>query len=249
MFERFTDHARRVVVAAQDEARLLGHNHIGSEHLLLGLLNVSEGMAAHVLTAAGVSLEAARAQVEELAGPRNRSPAGRPVPFTSRAKKVMELSLREALQRKDHHIGTEHMLLGLLQDVDGLGPRILEQLGEPLPALRQRTLEAASAAASDAGAADTEAASVPRTETWRQSAHKYGQEAGFPPQSFFAFRELVTSVDQRLAAIEGHLGISVGADPVGGFAGLVMSVTRRLGNIERHLGVGSQAEKPQADPE
>ncbi|HXT91510.1 MAG TPA: Clp protease N-terminal domain-containing protein, partial [Trebonia sp.] len=106
MFERFTDRARRVVVAAQDEARLLGHNHIGSEHLLLGLLDVQGGVAVLVLESAGITAEAARVQVEEITGSENKSPRGH-IPFTPRAKKILELSLREALEQHKSYIGTE----------------------------------------------------------------------------------------------------------------------------------------------
>ncbi|MGH8921240.1 MAG: Clp protease N-terminal domain-containing protein, partial [Actinomycetes bacterium] len=113
MFERFTDRARRVLVLAQEEARLLNHNFIGTEHILLGLIHEGEGVAAKALEQLGISLEAVREKVEETIGPAGTSPAGSP-PFTPRAKKVLELSLREALQLGHNYIGTEHMLLGLV---------------------------------------------------------------------------------------------------------------------------------------
>ncbi len=113
LFERFTDRARRVLVLAQEEARLLNHNFIGTEHILLGLIHEGEGVAAKALESLGISLEAVREKVEETIGPAGTSTTGSP-PFTPRAKKVLELSLREALQLGHNYIGTEHMLLGLV---------------------------------------------------------------------------------------------------------------------------------------
>ena len=121
MFERFTDRARRVVVLAQEEARLLNHNYIGTEHILLGLIHEGEGVAAKALESLGISLEAVRSQVEEIIGQGGSSPSGH-IPFTPRAKKVLELSLREALQLGHNYIGTEHILLALLELEDGDGP-------------------------------------------------------------------------------------------------------------------------------
>src|SRR5262250_669778 len=113
MFERFTDRARRVVVLAQEEARMLNHNYIGTEHILLGLIHEGEGVAAKALESLGISLEAVRQQVEEIIGQGQQAPSGH-IPFTPRAKKVLELSLREALQLGHVYIGTEHILLGLI---------------------------------------------------------------------------------------------------------------------------------------
>lgn len=115
MFERFTDRARRVVVLAQDEAKALNHNYIGTEHLLLGLISEGEGVAAKALESLDISLEAVRAQVEEIIGHGTSTPTGH-IPFTPRAKKVLELSLREALQMNHSYIGTEHILLGLIRE-------------------------------------------------------------------------------------------------------------------------------------
>ena len=120
MFERFTDRARRVLVLAQEEARALNHGFIGTEHILLGLLSERDGVAGKALTQMEVSLEAARAQVKEIIGLSGGPPAGS-VPFTPRAKKVLELSLREALRLGHNYIGTEHMLLGLLREGEGIG--------------------------------------------------------------------------------------------------------------------------------
>ena len=113
MFERFTDRARRVVVLAQEEARMLNHNYIGTEHILLGLIHEGEGVAAKSLESLGISLEGVRSQVEEIIGQGQQAPSGH-IPFTPRAKKVLELSLREALQLGHNYIGTEHILLGLI---------------------------------------------------------------------------------------------------------------------------------------
>ena len=118
MFERFTDRARRVVVLAQEEARMLNHNYIGTEHILLGLIHEGEGVAAKALESLGISLEAVRQQVEEIIGQGQQAPSGH-IPFTPRAKKVLELSLREALQLGHNYIGTEHILLGLIREGDG----------------------------------------------------------------------------------------------------------------------------------
>ncbi|HET6190504.1 MAG TPA: Clp protease N-terminal domain-containing protein, partial [Trebonia sp.] len=112
MFERFTEQSRRVVVLAQEESRMLRHNHIGSEHLLLGMLHEQGGTATDVLASAGITIEAARSQVGELAGPGDKLPSGH-IPFTQRAKKILELSLREALEQAKSYIGTEHILLAL----------------------------------------------------------------------------------------------------------------------------------------
>ena len=121
MFERFTDRARRVVVLAQEEARMLNHNYIGTEHILLGLIHEGEGVAAKALESLGISLEAVRQKVEEIIGHGQQSPSGH-IPFTPRAKKVLELSLREALQINHSYIGTEHILLGLIREDDGVEP-------------------------------------------------------------------------------------------------------------------------------
>ena len=124
MFERFTGRARQVVVLAQDEARLLKHNYIGTEHILLGLLREEEGLAARVLESLGVSLEKVRAQVERVVGQGEEVATGQ-IPFTPRAKKVLELSLKEALAMNHNYIGTEHILLGLVRENEGVGARIL----------------------------------------------------------------------------------------------------------------------------
>ncbi len=140
MFERFTDRARRVLVLAQEEARLLNHSFIGTEHILLGLIHEGEGLAAKALESLGISLEAVREKVEETIGPAGTAPTGSP-PFTPRAKKVLELSLREALQLGHNYIGTEHMLLGLVREGEGVAAQVLQSLGADLPRVRQQVIQ------------------------------------------------------------------------------------------------------------
>ena len=139
MFERFTDRARRVIVGAQEEARLLGHDYIGTEHILLGLLWVGDGPGYAALTAEGVTLDGMRAQVVDIVGRGDRTPSGH-IPFTPRAKKVLELSLREALQLGDSFIGTEHVLLGLVREGEGVACQAIVASGVDLPAVRARLL-------------------------------------------------------------------------------------------------------------
>ena len=140
MFERFTDRARRVVVLAQEEARLLNHNYIGTEHILLGLIHEGEGVAAKALESLGISLEAVRSQVEEIIGQGGSSPSGH-IPFTPRAKKVLELSLREALPLGHNYIGTEHILLGLIREGEGVAAQVLVKLGADLSRVRQQVIQ------------------------------------------------------------------------------------------------------------
>ncbi|TCC11106.1 ATP-dependent Clp protease ATP-binding subunit [Kribbella soli] len=140
MFERFTDRARRVVVLAQEEARMLSHNYIGTEHILLGLIHEGEGVAAKALESLGISLEAVRSQVEEIIGQGQQAPSGH-IPFTPRAKKVLELSLREALQLGHNYIGTEHILLGLIREGEGVAAQVLVKLGADLNKVRQQVIQ------------------------------------------------------------------------------------------------------------
>ncbi|MDG4773433.1 ATP-dependent Clp protease ATP-binding subunit [Solwaraspora sp. WMMD792] len=140
MFERFTDRARRVVVLAQEEARMLNHNYIGTEHILLGLIHEGEGVAAKALESLGISLEGVRQQVEEIIGQGQQAPSGH-IPFTPRAKKVLELSLREALQLGHNYIGTEHILLGLIREGEGVAAQVLVKLGADLNRVRQQVIQ------------------------------------------------------------------------------------------------------------
>src|SRR5205809_4055922 len=140
MFERFTDRARRVVVLAEEEARMLNHNYIGTEHILLGLIHEGEGVAAKALESLGISLDAVRQQVEEIIGQGQQAPSGH-IPFTPRAKKVLELSLREALQLGHNYIGTEHILLGLIREGECVAAQVLVKLGADLNRVRQQVLQ------------------------------------------------------------------------------------------------------------
>ncbi|GAA1336433.1 ATP-dependent Clp protease ATP-binding subunit [Arthrobacter roseus] len=140
MFERFTDRARRVVVLAQEEARMLNHNYIGTEHILLGLIHEGEGVAAKALESLGISLGAVREQVQEIIGQGQQAPSGH-IPFTPRAKKVLELSLREALQLGHNYIGTEHILLGLIREGEGVAAQVLVKLGADLNRVRQQVIQ------------------------------------------------------------------------------------------------------------
>jgi hypothetical protein len=149
MFERFTDRARRVVVLAQEEAKMLNHNYIGTEHILLGLIHEGEGVAAKALESLGISLDAVREQVQDIIGQGQQQPTGH-IPFTPRAKKVLELSLREALQLGHNYIGTEHILLGLIREGEGVAghPAALRLPGQGAGRRRRR------GAAAGAGLAD-----------------------------------------------------------------------------------------------
>src|ERR1700750_2888859 len=168
MFERFTDRARRVVVLAQEEARMLSHNYIGTEHILLGLIHEGEGVAAKALESLDISLEAVRAQVEEIIGQGQQAPSGH-IPFTPRAKKVLELSLREALQLGHSYIGTEHILLGLIREGEGVAAQVLQKLGADLNRVRQQVIqllsgfqgkESSSSAAAATGGGDAPCSSL-----------------------------------------------------------------------------------------
>ncbi|HEY6314294.1 MAG TPA: Clp protease N-terminal domain-containing protein [Streptosporangiaceae bacterium] len=184
MFERFTDRARRVVVLAQDEARRLDHNYIGTEHILLGLIHEGQGVAARALTSLGISLEAVRQQVEEIIGRGQQAPVGH-IPFTPRAKKVLELSLRESQQLGQDHIGTEHILLGLIREGDGVAAQVLVKLGADLNRVRQQVIQLL-----------------------------HGHQAEEPVPAASAVRELrlpevqarLEAVEQRLTAIEQRVG-------------------------------------------
>jgi hypothetical protein len=143
MLERFTDQARRVVVLAEEEARMLHHNWIGTEHLLLGVLREGDGVAARALESLGISLQPVRQQVEEIIGPVQQVPAEY-IPFTPRSKKVLELSLRESLQLGHDRVGTGHILLGLIREGDGVAAQVLVRLGADLNQVRQQVIELVS---------------------------------------------------------------------------------------------------------
>jgi ATP-dependent Clp protease ATP-binding subunit ClpC len=150
MFERFTDRARRVVVFAQDEAKVLHHDYIGTEHILLGLIQEHEGVAAEVLDALGASLDEVRARVEAIVGEGGDARAG-PLPFTARAKKVLELSLREARLLGHDFIGTEHILLGLIREGEGVAAQVLQDIGVDLSHARSEVIRVSSESHAAAG--------------------------------------------------------------------------------------------------
>jgi len=195
MFERFTDRARRVIVLAQQEARLLSHNYIGTEHLLLGLLADGGGTAAQALESLGVTLDAAREQVREMVGEGQRQQQGH-IPFTPRAKRVLELSLREALNLGDDHIGTEHLLLGLLAEADGVGAQVVARLGASRRAVRDKVIELTGAVPDPAAL---------EVGSWTRSAR-------IRVDALTEVRQLLASVERRLSAIERHLGIAAAPD-------------------------------------
>lgn len=202
MFERFTDRARRVVVLAQEESQRLSHNYIGSEHLLLGLLAEREGVAARALESLNVTLTAAREQVEEIIGPGQQTPRGH-IPFTPRAKKILELALREALTMGSEVINTEHLLLGLIDEGDGVGAQILQQRGATAQAVREAVARLISA---DPEAAEmTGPGSEPR-------AVSVGRRVLTRVDALTEVRDLLASIDRRLSAIERHLGIDAGRE-------------------------------------
>jgi ATP-dependent Clp protease ATP-binding subunit ClpC len=197
MFERFTERARRVVVYAQEEARELSHNYIGTEHLLLGLLREPESVAGRVLAKLEISLDAVRAQVVEIIGRGEGAQSGH-IPFTPRAKKVLELSLREALQLGHNYIGTEHILLGLVREGNGVAARVLVKLGGTPDRVRGAVLELAPAGP-EAGA--------------EPSARLRPAGAGGPLAEII---RRLDSLGERLTAVERHLGIESGAAGGGG---------------------------------
>ena len=181
MFERFTERARRVVVLAQEEARLLNHNYIGTEHILLGLIREGEGVAAKALESLGISLEAVRQQVKEIIGRGQQAPSGH-IPFTPRAKKVLELSLREAEGLGHNYIGTEHILLGLIREGSGVAAQVLVKLGADLNRARQQVVQLLHG---------------------RAGEDLIGEGSPLPDDALTQ----VDSLDRRLAAIERWVGL------------------------------------------
>jgi len=200
MFERFTDRARRSVVYAQDEARELNHNYIGTEHLLLGLMREPESVAGRALQELNIGQDAAREEVIQITGRGKGAESGH-IPFTPRAKKVLELSLREALQLGHNYIGTEHILLGLIREGEGVAAQVLVKLGGSLGPVRDKVIELAPAAGEN----------VELGERLRPSA-------GAPLEGILgqlaAIGERLDTIAARLGAIERHLGLR-GEEPGG----------------------------------
>jgi hypothetical protein len=216
MFERFTEPSRRVVVLAQEEARMLDHNYIGTEHILLGLIHEGEGVAARAIVSLGLTLEMAREQVRERVGVGKQAPTGH-IPFTPPAKKVLELSLREALALKKEYIGTEHILLGLVREGDGVGAQILVTTA-PLPAVRETVLLLAAAESGEPGPDEQLA-----VEWLAGGPQAGGAGLRLPPRAIVSVRaqvvnefrqtlasigETLATLDQRLTGIERQLGIT-----------------------------------------
>jgi ATP-dependent Clp protease ATP-binding subunit ClpC len=197
MFERFTDGARRAIVFAQDEARELNHSYIGTEHLLLGLMRDDEGVAAQALQELEIRRDAVREQVTETIGRGERPPSGH-IPFTPRAKKVLELSLRESLQLNHTYIGTEHILLGLVGEGEGVAAQVLVNLGGSLNRVRDKVIELAPP-----GTGEGPEVSIPL----RRSG---------PRGPLDEVMRRLEAMEYRLAAIERHLGLVGGQEPGGG---------------------------------
>ena len=200
MFERFTDRARRSVVYAQDEARELNHNYIGTEHLLLGLMREPESVAGRALQELNIGQDAAREEVIQIIGRGKGAESGH-IPFTPRAKKVLELSLREALQLGHNYIGTEHILLGLIREGEGVAAQVLVKLGGNLGVVREKVIELAPAAGEN-----VELGERLRPSTGAPLEGILGQLA--------AIGERLDTIAARLGAIERHLGLR-GEEPGG----------------------------------
>src|SRR5258706_2136789 len=162
MFERFTDRARQVVVLAQEEARALDHNYIGTEHLLLGLIRIDEGVAARALLSLGILPDALRKEIRQLIPQAGGTPQVGHIPFTPRAKKVLELSLREALQLGHNYIGTEHILLGLVREGQGVAAQVLVKLGADLDRVRQQVIEMLAGSTGEATQTSFDLGDAPR---------------------------------------------------------------------------------------
>ncbi|HSF86919.1 MAG TPA: Clp protease N-terminal domain-containing protein, partial [Acidimicrobiia bacterium] len=197
MFERFTDRARRVVVLAQEEARLLNHNYIGTEHILLGLIHEGEGVAAKALESLGISLEAVRSQVVEIIGQGSQAPSGH-IPFTPRAKKVLELSLREALQLGHNYIGTEHILLGLIREGEGVAAQVLQKLGADLHKVRQTVIQLLS------GVQGEEQAGASHPSGSRSSSSGEGSPSGSTVLDQFGRNYTQLAREQKLDPVIGR---------------------------------------------
>jgi hypothetical protein len=192
LFERFTDRARRVVVLAQEEARRLNHDHVGTEHILLGLIDEGEGVAAQALESLGISLESARQQVEEIIGRGQQAPS-RHIPFTPRAKKVLELTLREAMQLGHNYVGTEHILLGLIREGEGVAAQVLVNLGGDLSTVRQQVIQLLQ------GYQDRD---QPRSARLMRQRAPGRRQRGLMPEILAQ----VESIDSQLSAIGGRVG-------------------------------------------
>ena len=203
MFERFTDRARRVVVLAQEEARMLNHNYIGTEHILLGLIHEGEGVAAKALESLGISLDAVREQVQDIIGQGQQQPTGH-IPFTPRAKKVLELSLREALQLGHNYIGTEHILLGLIREGEGVAAQVLVKLGADLSRVRQQVIQLLSGYQGPGGG--QEKAGQAAGKLIGALAGQLGGKGGGKPDNARGGGKDASKLDEALAQVKSLLG-------------------------------------------
>jgi ATP-dependent Clp protease ATP-binding subunit ClpC len=211
MFERFTDRARRVVVLAQEEARMLGHNYVGPEHVLLGLIHEGHGVAARALTELGVGLDEVRQQVEELIGQGDEAPSGH-IPFTPQAKRVLELSLREALQLGHNYIGTEHILLGILREGENMAARVLVQMGADLNRVRLEVIRLLAPRAEAEAMSLGESPPPPGEIRTARGATRYAARYDV---LLTELRNSLASIADRLTTIERHLGLPERAEDVG----------------------------------
>jgi ATP-dependent Clp protease ATP-binding subunit ClpC len=188
MFERFTDRSRRVVVLAQEEARMLNHEYVGTEHILLGLIREDGGVAGQALESLGISADAARRQVEEIVGRGQTGPARGHLPFTPQGKKVLQLSLREAIALGHGYVGTEHILLGLIREDEGVTTRVLNGLGVDPNTIRQQVIRLVSA---------RQIHEEPRTGRARGRGKR---------KQLSGLRDQLDSVSWRLSALEQRVG-------------------------------------------
>ena len=240
MFERFTNQSRRSVVLAQEEARMLSHNYIGTEHLLLGLLHEGQGSAARALNAMDVTLDAVREQVVEIIGRGQEEPSGH-IPFTPRAKKSLELALREALQLGDGYIGTGHLLLGLIHEGSGVAVQIMDKLGADPKDLRARVTRELHEQPEE-GEGQTRTTPI-MAEPMRQQLRVFlrGEVGG-----------LLSTISDRLNAIEQHLGISRARAEAAEGAGEpdeLTSLRARVSHLEARLREhGIDPDEPQEPP-
>jgi ATP-dependent Clp protease ATP-binding subunit ClpA len=235
MFERFTDQARRVVVLAQEEARLLNHDYVGTEHLLLGLAHEGQGVAAIALESLGIRLEAMRSQVEEVIGQGQMAPSGH-IPFTPRAKKVLELSLREAQQLGHDYIGTEHLLLGLVREGEGVAARVLVKLGADLPRVRQQVVQLLSGSAGGPeAAAEMRPVAMTVPEELREAGERLAEvrrqkEAAIEAQDFDRAAALRDAEEELLAGLaEREREWTAGVD----LAAVIQEVQRLHREVQR----------------
>jgi hypothetical protein len=203
MFQRFTDRARRVVVLAQDEARRLDHTWIGTEHLLLGLIREGDGVAAKALESLGISLDAVQQQVEEIIGHGQQAPSGH-IPFTPRAKKVLELALRESQQLGHNYIGTEHILLGLIREGDGVAAQVLVQLGAALDRVRQQVIQLLHAHSAEKRELTPLPATQTRLEGLEQRLTAIEQRVGIGPDTSDLDEQIAQVCREKEAAADAH---------------------------------------------